>query len=160
MTPLNSDGSVVIAGLGLRLGPQPAEPLTTIIPPTVNPNLVRVFVTELVPGGAAERSQLLRLNDEILHVDHIPTAGRTVVSVPSLYRYLKHASSVPNRSNLPMNDPLMVLTVAKILFYSTGIFLKLHVTGGRQKRNPGNSRHFCAHWNQVMPPSIQTETKP
>jgi C-terminal processing protease CtpA/Prc len=79
MTPLNTDGSVVIAGLGLRLGSQPAEPLTTIIPPSVNPNLVRVFVTELVPGGAAERSQLLRLNDEILHVDHVSTAGRSVV---------------------------------------------------------------------------------
>ena len=40
----------------------------------------RVFVTELISGGAAERSNLLRLNDEILHVDHVETAGRSVVS--------------------------------------------------------------------------------
>ena len=84
MTPMisgSSDGSVIIAGLGLRLGPVPAEPRTTHIPEGIAGEN-RVFVTELVSGGAAERSNLLRLNDEILHVDHCQTSpSRTVHDV-------------------------------------------------------------------------------
>ena len=69
----------VISGLGLRLGPHSTK--DCISGKNCNDDSGRVFVTELIPGGAAERSNLLRLNDEILHVDHIETRGRTVVIV-------------------------------------------------------------------------------
>eukprot|EP00960_Hanusia_phi_P024992 735606-Hanusia_phi.AAC.1 len=66
MTPLGSDGSVVIAGLGLRLAPTPTDPLLAH-PKCTSADEGRCFVTELVAGGAAERSNLLKVNDEILH---------------------------------------------------------------------------------------------
>ena len=77
MTGNPSDKTAVIAGLGLRLGSQPSEGGQATIQAE---DAGRVFVTELISGGAAERSNLLRLNDEILHVDHVETAGRSVVS--------------------------------------------------------------------------------
>lgn len=96
MSSGSSDGSVIIAGLGLRLGPVPAEPRTTHIPEGIAGEN-RVFVTELVSGGAAERSNLLRLNDEILHVDHTSTSpSRTVVSP-----MLRPATSQPNGMHPP-----------------------------------------------------------
>ena len=76
------DLSVVIAGLGLRLAPTPhASGERTVHPKCLGPDEGRVFVTELTPGGAAERSNLLKQNDEILHIDHIPVLGRTVNDV-------------------------------------------------------------------------------
>ena len=77
MTP-NGDGSVVIAGLGLRLSSTPTDPHQSH-PKCSSAEEGRCFVTELVAGGAAERSNLLKVNDEILHVDHVPALGRSVV---------------------------------------------------------------------------------
>jgi C-terminal processing protease CtpA/Prc len=77
MTAATNERSVVIAGLGLRLGTQAVDVGGTSQEDSVLSG--RVFVTELLPGGAAERSNLLRLNDEILHVDHVETTGRSVV---------------------------------------------------------------------------------
>ena len=79
MTASSVEKSVVIAGLGLRLGSQAVD-ATQVGSSHEEISTGRVFVTELLPGGAAERSNLLRLNDEILHVDHVETVGRTVVS--------------------------------------------------------------------------------
>ncbi len=84
MTASASEKSVVIAGLGLRLGSQPVD--DSLVSPANETAIGRVFVTELLPGGAAERSNLLRLNDEILHVDHVDTAGRSVVRTMSIAR--------------------------------------------------------------------------
>jgi diadenosine tetraphosphatase ApaH/serine/threonine PP2A family protein phosphatase len=53
----------------------------TVHPKCLSADEGRVFVTELVAGGAAERSNLLKQNDEILHIDHIPVLGRTVNDV-------------------------------------------------------------------------------
>ena len=75
------DNSVVIAGLGLRLAPQPTESVRAACH-SKSPDEGRVFVTELVNGGAAQRSNLLKQNDEILHVDHVQTKLRTVVYIP------------------------------------------------------------------------------
>jgi len=76
------DLSVVIAGLGLRLAPTPhVSGERTVHPKCLSSDEGRVFVTELVSGGAAERSNLLKQNDEILHIDHIPVLGRPVVEV-------------------------------------------------------------------------------
>lgn len=80
MTASANEKSVVIAGLGLRLGSHPVD-AAQVSPAHEEAATGRVFVTELLPGGAAERSNLLRLNDEILHVDHVETAGRSVVSL-------------------------------------------------------------------------------
>ena len=81
MTASANERSVVIAGLGLRLGTQAVD-MNQGSGTSQEDSVIsgRVFVTELLPGGAAERSNLLRLNDEILHVDHVETAGRSVVS--------------------------------------------------------------------------------
>ena len=52
------DLSVVIAGLGLRLAPTPhASGERTVHPKCLGPDEGRVFVTELTPGGAAERPE-------------------------------------------------------------------------------------------------------
>jgi len=76
------DLSVVIAGLGLRLAPIPhASGERTVHPKCLSPDEGRVFVTELIAGGAAERSNLLKQNDEILHIDHVPVLGRAVNDV-------------------------------------------------------------------------------
>jgi diadenosine tetraphosphatase ApaH/serine/threonine PP2A family protein phosphatase len=76
------DLSVVIAGLGLRLAPVPhASGERTVHPKCLSPDEGRVFVTELIAGGAAERSNLLKQNDEILHIDHVPVLGRAVNDV-------------------------------------------------------------------------------
>ena len=76
------DLSVVIAGLGLRLAPVPhASGERTVHPKCLSPEEGRVFVTELIAGGAAERSNLLKQNDEILHIDHVPVLGRAVNDV-------------------------------------------------------------------------------
>jgi C-terminal processing protease CtpA/Prc len=84
MTASANERSVVIAGLGLRLGTQAVDMGQGAgTPQEDSVNSGRVFVTELLPGGAAERSNLLRLNDEILHVDHVETTGRSVVSSTS-----------------------------------------------------------------------------
>ena len=76
------DQSVVIAGLGLRLAAIPhVSGERTVHPRCLSADEGRVFVTELVPGGAAERSNLLKQNDEILHIDHVPVLGRAVSDV-------------------------------------------------------------------------------
>ncbi len=55
------DLSVVIAGLGLRLAPTPhASGERTVHPKSLGPDEGRVFVTELTPGGAAERPETKR----------------------------------------------------------------------------------------------------
>jgi len=80
----SADLSVVIAGLGLRLAPTPHPSGDRAVhPKCLSPDEGRVFVTELVSGGAAERSNLLKQNDEILHIDHIPVLGRAVTDVKS-----------------------------------------------------------------------------
>jgi diadenosine tetraphosphatase ApaH/serine/threonine PP2A family protein phosphatase len=76
----SDDGSVVIVGLGLRLAQQTTESLRVSRHPEKIDNC-RVFVTELIEGGAAQRSNLLRQNDEIMHVDNVPTHSRTVMDV-------------------------------------------------------------------------------
>jgi len=78
---MSIDNSVVIAGLGLRLAPQPTQDVRAACH-SKSPDEGRVFVTELVNGGAAQRSNLLKQNDEILHVDHVQTKLRTVVYIP------------------------------------------------------------------------------
>ena len=78
----SGDLSVVIAGLGLRLAPVPhVSGERTVHPKCLSPDEGRVFVTELIAGGAAERSNLLKQNDEILHIDHVPVLGRAVNDV-------------------------------------------------------------------------------
>lgn len=82
MSPQEEDTSVVIVGLGLRLDCKPAPTAVKLATPisSADGEKGRVFVTELIPGGAAQRSNLLKFNDEILSVDHVPVASQTVVS--------------------------------------------------------------------------------
>eukprot|EP00961_Rhodomonas_salina_P085864 1153324-Rhodomonas_salina.1 len=83
MSPQEEDHSVVIVGLGLRLDNKPAASAGKLAIPISSEGgeKSRVFVTELISGGAAQRSNLLKFNDEILSVDHVPVSTNTVVDV-------------------------------------------------------------------------------
>lgn len=49
-----------------------------------------VFISRLVPGGLAESTGLLAVNDEVLEVNGIEVAGKTLDQVELLHNFYLH----------------------------------------------------------------------
>lgn len=48
-----------------------------------------IFISRLVPGGIAESTGLLAVNDEVLEVNGIEVAGKSLDQVCDTYLYLE-----------------------------------------------------------------------
>lgn len=62
-----------------------------ILPPSAGGGIEKVpgvFISRLVPGGLAESTGLLAVNDEVLEVNGIEVAGKTLDQVSSSFNHL------------------------------------------------------------------------
>lgn len=71
-------GFYIRDGASFRITPQGVE------------NVPGIFISRLVPGGLAESTGLLAVNDEVLEVNGIEVAGKTLDQVIILYFHISY----------------------------------------------------------------------
>jgi len=82
-----------------------------ILPPSAGGGIEKVpgvFISRLVPGGLAESTGLLAVNDEVLEVNGIEVAGKTLDQVSGIF-YKNNLSNCTNLANIDTRITVIVV---------------------------------------------------